>query len=184
MTEHLTEQDSAALPPSPDTHRASGSRTAHVIVLGLGNTLMHDEGLGIVALHQLAGRGPWPDGITLLDGGVLGLELLPYVESAEALLLLDAVQTGAPPGSLVRLEGDEIPAVVALKMSVHQVGFQETLAMCRFRDTCPSRLVLWGIVPESVNLSVTLSKTVSSRMEDLVDAAQRELDAWGIRPLD
>jgi hydrogenase maturation protease len=151
-----------------------------IVVLGLGNVLLRDEGLGVEALMHLQSRYDWPERVTLLDGGVMGLDLLPYMETADAVLILDAVQTGHPPGTLVRLGKEEIPAFVALKMSVHQVGFQETLAMCRFRGTVPDRLVLWGMVPESLDLGTDLTPPVAARLDELVQAAVEELRGWGV----
>ncbi|MGC9347698.1 MAG: HyaD/HybD family hydrogenase maturation endopeptidase [Anaerolineae bacterium] len=151
-----------------------------IVVLGLGNTLLQDEGLGVEALMRLQSEYQMPAHVTLLDGGVLGLDLLPYMESADAVLILDAVQTRDPPGTLIRLDKEEIPAVIALKMSVHQVGLQETLAMSRFRGTLPDRLTLLGVVPVSLGLGVQLTSTVVARLDDLVDAAVAELQRWGV----
>jgi hydrogenase maturation protease len=158
----------------------SSDRTPQVLILGLGNMLLQDEGVGIAALQRLAANHEWPDHVTLMDGGVMGLELLPYLESADAVLLLDAVHTGAPPGTVVRLEGQEIPAVVALKMSMHQVGLQETLAMCRFRGTVPERMVLLGVVPAHLDLGLDLSPQVAAALPSLIGAALTELRNWGI----
>jgi len=162
------------------THAASHPET--ILVLGLGNTLLRDEGLGIEALRRLSADRAWPERVLLLDGGVMGLELLPFLEEAQSVLILDAVQTGDPPGTLVRLVGDEIPAAVRLKVSVHQVGLQESLAMCRLRGTLPSRLVLLGIVPAQVALGLSLSPQVEPAIDSLVRAARQELSGWGIVP--
>lgn len=151
-----------------------------ILILGLGNTLLRDEGVGVEALMRLQTHYVLPDNVTLLDGGVMGLDLLPYLETADAVLILDAVETGAPAGALSRLEGQEIPAVVALKLSVHQVGLQETLAMAQFRGTLPDKLVLLGIVPFELELGIGLSDLVQSQLACLVDAAARQLTAWGV----
>jgi hydrogenase maturation protease len=153
---------------------------AEVLILGLGNTILTDEGLGVKAMERLIKKYEWPDNVTFLDGGVMGLDLLPYLEGAEALLILDAVEIGKPPGTLARLEGDEIPTVVALKMSMHQVGLQETLAMASFRSTIPKRMVLWGMVPASLALGTDLTATAAGRLDELVRAAVRELKDWGV----
>lgn len=177
-----TPGNAARLSEGPGLIQAQNTSDASILVLGLGNTLMQDEGVGIEALHRLASDYDWPTTVTLLDGGVMGLELLPYLEIADAVLILDAVQTGAPPGTLTRLVDDEIPAVVALKMSVHQIGLQETLAMCRFRGTLPTRLVLWGVVPASLEMGTDLTSIVADQMDALTAAALSELADWGIVP--
>ena len=156
------------------------SLPACIVVLGLGNTLLSDEGVGVEALMRLQRDYVWPDHVTLLDGGVMGLDLLPYIETADAVLILDAVQTGQPAGTLHRLEGAEIPVAVALKLSVHQVGLQETLAMAQFRGTLPERLVLLGVVPATLALGVGLSEPVQAQLGALVNAAVRELGAGGV----
>jgi hydrogenase maturation protease len=153
---------------------------AKILILGLGNTILQDEGVGVKAMEQLRADYPWPGDVTFLDGGMMGLELLPYLESADAVLILDAVQTGAPPGALVRLENGEIPAVVALKMSMHQVSLQEALAMATFRSTLPERMVLWGMVPAAIDLGTDLTPIAAERLEHLVQAAVKELWSWGL----
>lgn len=151
-----------------------------ILVLGVGNVLLSDEGAGVRALERLQERYLLPEQVRVLDGGTMGLDLLPYIEQTSSLLLLDAVRTGRPPGSLVRLEGDEIPAVLALKLSVHQVGLQELLAASLFRQTLPSRIVLLGIEPAVINWSLALSAPVAASLDDLASAAALELEHWGV----
>jgi hydrogenase maturation protease len=156
------------------------TREPGILVLGLGNVLLRDEGVGVRALECLVERYALPKEVQALDGGTMGLDLLPYVERASALLILDAVQTGQPPGSLVRLEGDEIPATLALKLSVHQVGFQELLAASLFRGTMPARIVLLGIEPALVEWGLDLSPSVAAALDELVECAMQELRDWGV----
>jgi hydrogenase maturation protease len=153
-----------------------------ILVLGLGNILLSDEGVGIRALEALQQDYIWPDTVTLMDGGVMGLEIMPYLESASKVLVLDAVVTQAPPATLVRLADDEIPAVVAMKMSVHQVGFQEALAMCTVRDTLPEAMVLLGVTPQTLEPGVGLSSGVEAQIPSLVREAVAVLRAWEVEP--
>jgi hydrogenase maturation protease len=156
-----------------------------VLVLGIGNVLLRDEGAGVRALERLEAKYELPERVQTLDGGTMGLDLLPYIEQASSLLILDAVRTGRLPGSLVRLEGDEIPSVLALKLSVHQVGFQELLAASLFRGTLPSRIVLFGIEPASVDWGLELSEEVADALDSMAAAAVQELQGWGmtVRPV-
>lgn len=154
-----------------------------MVLLGLGNTLFGDEGLGIRALERLLERYRLPPEVAALDGGVLGLELLAHVEGATHLLVIDAVQTGRAPGTLVRLEGEDIQAVLALKLSMHQVGFQEVLAMSALRGTTPPRLVVWGMEPATLETGLDLSETVAARLDHLVEAVVGELRRWGLTPV-
>lgn len=151
-----------------------------VLVLGLGNILLQDDGLGIRVLEQLQRDFQLPACVTLMDGAVMGLELLPYMEQSSALVVLDAVQTGQPPGTLVRLEGEDIPATLATKLSVHQIGFQESLAMGRFCGTLPETMVLLGAEPDVIDLGVYLSPAVESQIETLAQMTVDELHSWGI----
>jgi hydrogenase maturation protease len=153
-----------------------------ILVLGLGNILLSDEGVGIRALEAIQQDYAWPDTVTLMDGGVMGLEIMPYLESASKVLVLDAVVTQAPPATLVRLADDEIPAVVAMKMSVHQVGFQEALAMCTVRDTLPEAMVLLGVTPQTLEPGVGLSSGVEAQIPSLVREAVAVLRAWEVEP--
>jgi hydrogenase maturation protease len=149
----------------------------HVLVLGIGNILMQDEGLGVRAVERLKERYHLPPEVRATDGGVMGLDLLPYLEDAERVLILDAVQTGRPPGTLVRLEGQDIPVTLALKTSIHQVGLQEVLAVGRFRGTLPNRITLWGVEPAAVEIGTDLSPVVSAALDDLAEAVAEE-EGW------
>lgn len=164
----------------------NGDRVPGILVLGIGNILLRDEGVGVRALERLMDMHCLPPEVRTLDGGTMGLDLLPYLEETSSLLVLDAVQTGRPPGSLVRLEGDEIPAALAIKLSVHQVGFHELLAASRFRGMLPSRLVLWGIEPGSLDWGLDLSPAVAAALDPMVAAAAQELQDWGatIQPVE
>jgi len=151
-----------------------------ILVLGLGNILLQDEGLGVRAVERLATRYRLPPEVQVMDGGVMGLDLLPYLVGVSHLLITDAVQTGRPPGSLVRLEGDAIPAALSLKMSMHQVGLQELLALASFQGTLPEQVVLWGLEPSSLEWGLELSTPIAAQIDALVDAAASELHAWGV----
>jgi hydrogenase maturation protease len=150
------------------------------LVLGIGNILLQDEGLGVRALERLKQDYCVPSAIQLVDGGVMGLDLLPYLEDLSTLLVIDAVQTGQPPGTLVRLEGDAIPAALALKMSMHQAGLQELLATSRLQGTSPPKVVLWGMEPANVDWGLDLSAPVAARLDALVHAVVEELQDWGV----
>jgi hydrogenase maturation protease len=146
-----------------------------VLVLGVGNILLRDEGLGVRAVERLAAAHLLPEQVCVLDGGTMGLDLLPYLQENETLLMVDAVQAGRPPGTLVRLEGDEILPALALKLSAHQVGLQELLATGRLLGTLPSCIVLWGIEPASLDWGLDLSPPVAARLDELVEAVYREV---------
>jgi hydrogenase maturation protease len=145
-----------------------------LLVLGLGNLLCGDDGLGAVAVHLLLRRFAPPPGVFVLDGGTLGLSLLPYLEDAEEAILVDAIRADAPPGTLVRLEGEDVAPAVASRLSVHQVGVVDLLDGARWRGRYPSRLILLGLVPQSLALGLERSPAVEAGMGDLVEAVVAE----------
>jgi hydrogenase maturation protease len=132
----------------------SEDATFPLLVLGLGNVLCGDDGLGAIAVHLLRRRYRVPDGVVVLDGGTLGLSLLPTLEQAHEAILVDAIRADGPPGTFVRLEGDDVAPAVAARLSVHQVGVLDLLEAARWRGRYPSRLVLLGLVPESIDLGL------------------------------
>jgi hydrogenase maturation protease len=150
-----------------------------VLVLGIGNILLQDEGLGVRALERLLERYRLPRELLAINGGTMGLDLLPYLENVSSLLIMDAVQVGQPGDRLIRLEGHNLPATLALKFSVHQVGLQELLAVSALQGTVPNRVVLWGIQPRSIEWGLDLSPPVAAQIDDLVDAVVGELRSWG-----
>ena len=116
----------------------------------------------------------------MLDGGTLGLDLLPYLEGVTDLLIIDAVNAGAPPGSLVRLANEQIPQALALKMSMHQVGLQELLAVMALRGQTSPHVVLWGMEPLILEPGLDLSEPVAMNLDALVTSVVAELRSWGI----
>ena len=153
---------------------------SRILVLGLGNLLLQDEGLGVRALERLAARYRLPSEVESMDGGTMGLDLLPYLDQDMQLLILDAVEADQPPGTLVRLEGEAIHAALSLKMSMHQVGLQELLALSKLAGTLPSRIVVWGMQPASLGWGLDLSPPVIAQLDNLVCSVARELGSWGV----
>ncbi|MFI5184949.1 MAG: HyaD/HybD family hydrogenase maturation endopeptidase [Vicinamibacteria bacterium] len=154
-------------------------RPVRLLVLGLGNVLCGDDGLGAVAIARIRARYEIPEGVSVLDGGTLGLSLLPYVEDAEKVILVDAIRAEAPPGSFVRLEGDEVGPAVAGRLSVHQVGVADLLDAARWRGRFPEELVLLGLVPETLEVGLTRSARVEAGLPGLVDRVADEVNHLG-----
>jgi hydrogenase maturation protease len=150
------------------------------LVLGLGNILLRDEGVGVRVIERLQQLYQFPAEVQLLDGGTLGLDLLSYVEAVDRLLIVDALELDAAPGSVARLEGDAVPATLSVKLSPHQVGVTDLLAAARLRDRCPAELVLWGAQPGAIEVGLELSPAVAAQVDVLADRALAELERWGI----
>ncbi len=149
----------------------------HTLVLGLGNPLMGDDGLGLRALARL--RQEWAvEGVELVDGGTWGMNLLPLIEDAGRVLLLDAIDVGAAAGTLVELERDQIPRLFARKLSPHEVDLREVLALAELRGTMPETVAL-GIQPRDVELSTELTPEVAAQMDALLERVVARLRAAG-----
>lgn len=153
-----------------------------VLVLGMGNILLTDEGLGVRALEVFRARFEVPHGVDLLDGGTTGMGLLDDIGGREHLLVLDAVQTGAPPGTLAVLRGADIPVYFGRRGTPHQLGLSDVLATLELAGEKPAQVTVLGIVPESLELSLELSDTITSRLDALIDALVAELSALGYPP--
>jgi hydrogenase maturation protease len=151
-----------------------------VVVLGLGNLLRRDEGLGVVALQRLRDRYDLGDAVVLLDGGTLGLDLVSHLEGATRLVVLDAVLDAGPPGTMVRLSGDEVPVFFGTLVSTHDIGLSGILALMRLRGTEPPEVVVLGMVPEVMELGLELSEPVAGALDRLVESAADELRQWGV----
>ena len=151
------------------------------IVLGLGNTLNRDEGLGVHALKALEQHiaGQVPE-LEFLDGGVLGLNLLPLVEEASHLLVLDAIDARKEPGTVIEMKRDEIPLYTGIKMSDHQITFQEVLGLASFRGRLPEHLHLIGIQPADLSIGVDLSPIVTACMPEVMERSKAILREWGL----
>ena len=153
------------------------------IVLGLGNTLNRDEGLGVYALkdleNRLAGSKVDPE-LEFLDGGVLGLNLLPLVEEASHILVLDAINARKEPGTVIEMKKEEIPLYTGIKMSDHQITFQEVLGLASFRNKLPDNLHLVGIQPDDISIGVEISDTVQESIEEVLQRSEAVLKAWNL----
>ncbi|WP_298272924.1 HyaD/HybD family hydrogenase maturation endopeptidase [Geobacter sp.] len=153
-----------------------------ILVLGIGNLIMTDDGIGVRVVQRLAEGFRFPPGVELLDGGTLGLDLLPRLEGVERLLVVDAVETGGAPGTVMRLQGEEIPVAFRTKLSPHQMGLQDLLAVAELQGNLPAEMVLWGVQPASVEPGVELSAAVAAREGVLREKVLAELAGWGVVP--
>jgi hydrogenase maturation protease len=149
------------------------------LVLGIGNLIMTDDGIGVRVVQHLVEQYRFPPEVRLLDGGTLGLDLLHYLEGIERLLIVDAVATGGPPGTLVRLEGEEIPRAFQTKLSPHQMGLQDLLVVAELQGHCPREMLLWGVQPADLTMGIELSPAVAGQLAVLVEKVLAELAAWG-----
>jgi hydrogenase maturation protease len=137
------------------------------------------DGLGIAALERLREGWTLPESVRLVDGGTWGMNLLPLIEEASELLLLDAIDSGKPVGELVVLEREEVPRFFGLKLSPHQIDLREVLALAELRGGLPAKLVAMGLQPARVEMLSGLSPGVECRMDRLLTAVIERLERWG-----
>jgi hydrogenase maturation protease len=148
------------------------------VVLGLGNPLMGDDGVGLAALERL--RDAWRlDGVELVDGATWGLALLPVIEEADRLMLVDAIAAYGDPGDIIELSRDRLPIYLSRKLSPHQVDMRDALAVAELRGRLPNDIIAIGLQPASVTLSTELSAPVERQLDRLVRAVVAQLERWG-----
>lgn len=145
------------------------------VVIGLGNPLMGDDGLGLVALEWLRSEYTIPPDVELVDGGTWGMNLLPVIEDAGRVILIDAIDVAAAPGTPHRLERERLPRYLATKISPHQVDLRDVLALAELRGTLPADTVAVGLQPARIELGNELSEVLRCRVDDLVLLVVQEL---------
>jgi hydrogenase maturation protease len=150
-----------------------------ITIMGVGNILYRDEGVGIRTIERIEKRYVFPDHIVPVDGGVLGVNLMGVISQADKLIVIDAVYNGGQPGDLHRLAGEQIPKRVVAKNSLHQVDLLEALTLCSAIDKNPETVIV-GIEPLDIEtLEVGLTPLIESRLDDLVAMALAEVERFG-----
>ena len=148
-------------------------QSASILILGIGNVLWADEGFGVRAVEALHRHYEFPDNVRLMDGGTQGIYLVQHVREANILVVFDAVDYGLEPGAIKLVEGDAVPNFLgAKKVSLHQTGFQEVLAMAGMLGDYPQHLLLVGVQPEQLeDYGGSLRPLIKSRIQPAIDAA-------------
>lgn len=155
-----------------------------VLLLGIGNLLWADEGFGVRVVEELDRRFTFPAGVRLLDGGTQGIYLVQDIRETDILVVFDAIDYGLHPGTLKLIHDDEVPAFLgAKKMSLHQTGFQEVLAMAQMLGDYPDHLLLIGVQPAQLeDFGGSLTPEAKAQIEPAIDAALAYLARFGIQP--
>ncbi|MBK8336254.1 MAG: hydrogenase maturation protease [Sterolibacteriaceae bacterium] len=151
-----------------------------VLVLGLGNILLRDEGVGVRVIEALAGRYLMPAGVELLDGGTSGMDLLDAIAGCDHLLICDAVRADAPPASVIRLSDAQVPALFRNRSSPHQLGVADVLATLVLTDETPTSITLIGVVPVDLGLGLDLSPEVARAAGRAAECIVAELRGLGL----
>ncbi|HEU4731633.1 MAG TPA: HyaD/HybD family hydrogenase maturation endopeptidase [Kofleriaceae bacterium] len=160
--------------PSSETERIP------ILVLGLGNVLCGDDGAGVAAVHRLRQRYAIPERVRVVDGGTLGLDLLALIAASDRVILVDAVRADGPPGTQVRITGDDVAPTVYERLSVHQIGVADVLAGAALCERYPAEVVILGIVPATTDLLLGCTPPVAAGLDELVERIVAELARLGV----
>jgi hydrogenase maturation protease len=148
-----------------------------VLVLGLGNRIHSDDGIGIHAIYRLQRDPSVPPWATLMDGGTQGLSLAPHICGFQRLLVIDAIDVGEKPGTLIKLEGDAVERMPG-KPSVHLLGFADLMIAMKLMGESPGEVVVFGVQPQSTEWSTELTPPVEAALDQLVPAVIAQLQLW------
>ena len=147
------------------------------LVLGLGNLVHADDGVGVHAIERLLQNPGVPPDVDLLDGGTQGLNLLSRISGVQRILVIDAVDAGQPPGTIMRFDGSSLAGMPG-KPSVHQLGFTDLMVALQLIGGAPEEMVVLGVQPLSTEWSAELTPPVQAALEPLTTAVIQQLEAW------
>lgn len=153
-----------------------------VVVLGVGNILLSDEGVGVHAVNELDRLYQMAAGVEILDGGTSGMDCLDQIADLDHLIIADCMRSKSEPGTIKVLRGDEIPAYFKTKLSPHQVGLSDVLATLNFHGIQPRNVVLVGVEPKSFATHMGLTDELSAVLPAVVETLVAELAAIDLAP--
>jgi hydrogenase maturation protease len=151
-----------------------------IVVLGVGNILLSDEGIGVRAIEKLQLDYDLPPEVVVIDGGTTGMEMLDDLSKSDHIIIIDAVRSGKAPASIVRLTGEQVPVFFKTKLSPHQIGLSDVLATLAFIDEQPGGVTVIGVEPVSLETGMALSPQVEARLPELMDLVVTELRELGV----
>jgi len=150
------------------------------LVFGAGNLLLTDEGFGVHFIQYLQKRYCFPEDVELYDGGTLGIMVTHMLEAADHVYLVDVIDAKGEPGDIYRYEKEDFMlGRLPIKLSPHQIGIQEVLALSELRDRCPEKISLFGVIPQSYDAGVELSPLLAEKLPGLAEMVVEELRKAG-----
>lgn len=152
------------------------------VVLGVGNVILADEGVGVRVVEALERDYLMPPGVNVIDAGTSGMEMLDDLSHLDFLLVVDAIAAGKAPGELVQLRGDAVPVFFRRNLSPHGIGLSDVLAALEFLGAEPKETVILGVQPTSLELSTELTPAIAKRIPELVAQVVAELTQRGLAP--
>ncbi len=146
-----------------------------ILVLGIGNILLRDEGVGVRVIEQMQ-KMHLPDDVELVDGGTAGADLLDVLAEREKVIVIDAVQANHEPGTVLRLTADDLVQPDGVGMSLHELGLGEALSMTRQLGCAPEDVIVFGITPDDIGCGLELSETMMSSVPKVIELVLREIE--------
>jgi hydrogenase maturation protease len=151
-----------------------------VTILGVGNMLYTDEGFGIHVAKRLTERYLFPDTVLVVDGGVLGINLLGIISQPKHLIIVDIIRNGRPPGTFHRLAGTDIPRRIRVKNSLHQIDLLEALTLCEVLDHVPETVIL-GVEPKDMETPCAVpTAALQARIDPMMEKVLAELKSLNV----
>ena len=145
------------------------------VVLGIGNTILTDEAAGVRVVEALERDYALPANVLAIDGGTSGMEMIEDLSDLDFLIVVDVVKTGAAPGTVVKIDGAEIPVFFRSKLSPHQIALPDVLASLELLGSMPREIIVLGVEPISLELGMEMTTTVAERIPQLVGMVVEEL---------
>jgi len=157
--------------------------TKPIRILGVGNVLCTDDGLGPYVIKVLESRYEFPGGVEVVDLGTPGLDLTPFLADARMVIVIDTIRGQQAPGSLRLLrDGEIVAAPPPSRMSPHEPGLREALMATEFSDSSPDEILFVGVIPESTDQGTRLTAALTGAVPAVIDAVIAELERLDAAP--
>lgn len=157
-----------------------GDENSPIAVLGVGNVLLSDEGFGVRVVQHLMKYYDFTPPIRLIDGGTLGWDLLNFLQGVEKLIIVDAIDGKAIPGTFFVLKNEEVKAYFKRKVSGHEAGIQEVLAWFELFGKPIKEVTVIGVQPQSLETGLELTPLIKKLLPKAVDEVIKRLKEWGV----
>lgn len=148
------------------------------LILGIGNLLLSDDGVGIHAVRLLQEKVNFDNSVQVVDGGTCGLDLMQYLEGVDRLIILDAAKPDHTPGKITRITGEKVPAYLSIKTSPHEIGLPELLFAAKLTDIYPREVVILCVEAASLESGVVLTPAIMECLPDLIHLVQQEIGLY------
>ena len=146
-----------------------------ILVLGIGNVLLRDEGIGVHIIEEMK-KNDLPDNVELVDGGTGGADLLDVIAERQKVIVIDAVQGDYKPGTLIRFTAEDLVKLDGTEVSLHELGLYETLLMAKMLGCEPKEVIIIGIKPKEIKWGLELSEEIKPLVPKIIDIVLKEIE--------